>query len=97
MSDEYSKIKNSSRRHKDENAVKKQLKIAKSHHVGNPIYDDQPHRLAKKHAMNCGDPRCFMCGNPRKFFGDLTIQERRMFQDIDTVSDRKGNGLERDK
>lgn len=23
---------------------------------------------------------CWMCGNPRKHFGALTIQERRMFQ-----------------
>jgi hypothetical protein len=24
---------------------------------------------------------CWMCGNPRKWFGLKTIQERRMFQD----------------
>jgi len=25
---------------------------------------------------------CPMCGNPRKYFGERTIQERRMFQDL---------------
>ena len=25
---------------------------------------------------------CWMCGNPRKWFGLKTIQERRMFQDV---------------
>lgn len=25
---------------------------------------------------------CPMCGNPRKWFGERTIQERRLFQDL---------------
>lgn len=25
---------------------------------------------------------CFMCGNPRKWFGEKTVQERRAFQDV---------------
>ena len=27
---------------------------------------------------------CWMCGNPRKWFKQPTIQERRMFQEIPT-------------
>ena len=90
MSTEQDKFKNSKRRLKDENAVKKQAKIAKEH--GAPV--DEPHRLHKKHAMDCGNPHCFLCGNPRKTHKDkLTQQEKRLFQDLDHVTDKHSNGL----
>jgi hypothetical protein len=41
---------------------------------------EEPHRLAKHHAMDCGVPNCPMCSNPRhnKATKDhLTIQEKR--------------------
>jgi len=100
MSHENDKIKNSKRRHKDETAVKKQLKIAKQH---NSFADEnkvlkEPHRLVKHHAMDCGNPECFMCGNPRKTHKDkLTAQEKRLFQDIDTPNDRHSNGVSNDQ
>jgi hypothetical protein len=37
----------------------------------------EPHRFHKTHALNCGDPKCVMCMNPRKSFGEKTFQERR--------------------
>ena len=89
MSNEKDKIKNSRRRLKDENAIQKQLKIAKAHHI--PV--DEPHKLAKHHAGNCGNPKCVMCGNPRKMFKELSQQERRLFQDTDTPNDKHSNGL----
>ena len=89
MSNESAKIKNSSRRHRDESAVNRQLKIAKAH--GAPV--DEPHRFAKHHALNCGDPKCSLCSNPRKLFKELTPQEKRLFQDTDTIRDRHSNGL----
>lgn len=42
--------------------------------------EKQPHRFHKTKAMNCGDPNCVMCGNPRKFWGERTIQERRFYE-----------------
>jgi hypothetical protein len=33
-----------------------------------------------------------MCGNPRKFFKEPTVQERRFDQDVDTRRDRHSNG-----
>lgn len=36
----------------------------------------QPHRLAEAPVFNCGNSNCVMCGNPRKFFGELTKQEK---------------------
>lgn len=98
MGTPHDKIKNSKRRHTDENAVLKQVKIAKQH--GNSFNDKlikEPHRLTKHHAMDCGDPGCILCGNPRrnkmlKTKDKLTTQERRMFQDMDYVSDKHNNG-----
>jgi len=89
MSNSQDKFKNSRRRQKDENAVNKQLKIAKT----NLIPVEEPHKLAKHHAANCGNPKCHMCGNPRKMFKELTTQERRLFQDVDTPNDKHSNGL----
>lgn len=89
MSTEEDKFKHSKRLLKDENAVKKQVKIAKEHGV--PIKDS--HKFAKRHVMNCGNPKCVMCANPRKIFKELSQQEKRLFQDLDTPNDRHSNGL----
>ena len=98
MSTEEDKIKNSTRRHRDETAVQRQVKIAKQH--GSTIRDPEikePHRLAKHHAMDCGNPECFMCGNPRKTHKDkLTAQEKKLFQDIDNPRNKHSNGLKND-
>ena len=40
-------------------------------------WDKNPHRFHKKKALNCGDPKCVMCMNPRKAFGEKTMQERK--------------------
>ena len=93
MNAESDKFKMSKRRLKDENAVKKQTKIAKEYGV--PV--KEPHKFAKHHAMNCGNPNCHMCANPRKVFKELTQQEKRLFQDIDTTNDKRSNGLKNDK
>jgi len=89
MSTDEDKFKHSKRLLKDENAIKKQAKIAKAH--GIPTGPE--HRLAKVHAATCGDSNCVMCGNPRKFFNELTQQEKRLFQDVDTPTDRHSNGI----
>lgn len=79
MSNEYTKEKRSRRLHSEEVKMKRQVKILKTLAPG--LYpteeEKQPHRLAKKHAMNCGNPNCVMCGNPRKFWKEKTIQEKR--------------------
>ena len=93
MSTEEDKFKHSKRLLKDENAVKKQTKIAKT--FGVPV--KEPHKFAKYHAMNCGNPKCVMCGNPRKTFNELTAQEKRLFQDMEKVTDRHSNGVKPDE
>jgi len=86
MSNEKDKIKHGTRLHRAWRAIKKQLNIIKQRkHFGEAsrrIDEAQPHRLAKKHAMDCGQAGCVICGNPRhnKFHKGkdrLTMQERR--------------------
>ncbi len=89
MSNAEEKIKNSKRRHNDDVAVKRQLRIAKEYGIA----VKEPHKFAKHHALNCGNPKCIMCSNPRKLFKELTSQEKRMFQDIDSPNDKHSNGL----
>lgn len=94
MANEQAKYLNSRRRFRDETAMHKQVKIAKAH--GLTMKDKaikEPHRLAKHHAMDCGQPGCMLCGNPRKIFKERTAQEKRLFQDLDHVSDRHSNGV----
>lgn len=94
MSNDLAKFLNSQRRHKTDVAIARQVKIAKSHGTYNQANIKQPHRLAKHHAMDCGNPHCFLCGNPRKTHKDrLTAQEKRLFQDLDDVNHHRPNGL----
>ena len=96
MSNDIAKFINSRRRHKNDVAVARQLKIAKAHGLTNrDKAAKEPHRLAKHHVMDCGNPKCFMCGNPRKTHKDkLTAQEKRLFQDVEKNTDKHSNGLE---
>ena len=79
MSHEEAKFKHSKRLLKDQNAIQKQVKIAKSYGV--PV--DNPHMFAKHHALDCGQPNCVMCASPRKIWGEETIQEKRAKQNDD--------------
>jgi hypothetical protein len=95
MANELAKFINSQRRHRDQNAVNKQVKIAKAHGLTNKDKAiKEPHRLAKHHVMDCGNPQCPLCGNPRRSHKDtLTAQEKRLYQDVEKVTDKHSNGL----
>lgn len=95
MSTDEDKFKSSSRRQKDENAINKQVKIARAHGLTDKDKAvKEPHRLAKHHVMDCGNPDCYICGNPRKTHKDkLTAQEKRMYQNVDKTTDKHSNGL----
>jgi len=61
-------------------AINKQLAIAKQH----GIKSLERGRVAKKHAMDCGNPKCGLCdnrGNPTAKTKDtLTIHERSFLE-----------------
>lgn len=78
MSHEEHKFKNSERRQRDSNAIRKQVKIARA--MGVTV--DEPHKLNKHHALDCGNPQCPLCSSPRKLAGERSIQERRFYQDL---------------
>lgn len=52
--------------------IHRQFEIAKN--IG---FEESPHYFHKKTALTCGNSKCVMCGNPRKFFGAVTMQEER--------------------
>ena len=97
MSNDQAKFINSKRRHKNDVAVARQVKIAKAAHLPGTVPGrdiKQPHRMAKHHAMDCGNPHCYLCGNPRKTHKDkLTAQEKRLFQNVEVIRDTHSNGL----
>lgn len=85
--DEEAKLKHSTRIHQKENHIKKQVQLAKnySYHKLSSTkrewkYLTQPHRNHKKAIFNCGNPKCHMCMNPRKAFGEKTMQEKKFEQ-----------------
>ncbi len=86
------KDKKNLRMQRDENAIKKQVKIARAHGMN----VKEPHKFAKHHALDCGQPGCVLCGNPRKTFSELTQQENRLFQDVEQPRDKHSNGLPRE-
>jgi NADH:ubiquinone oxidoreductase subunit E len=99
MSNETAKYLNSRRRHKNDIAIAKQVKIAKAHGLTNKDKAvKEPHRLAKHHVMDCGNKECYICGNPRKTHKDkLTVQEKRLFQDTERTTDKHSNGIKPDE
>jgi hypothetical protein len=98
VSTEQDKLKNSKRRHADETAINRQVKIAKKHGLTKQDRAiKEPHRMVKHHAMDCGQPGCVLCGNPRKLFNELTTQEKRLFQDVEQQREKHSNGLPKDQ
>ena len=82
MSNEFIKEKRSKRLHDEETNIKRQVKIAKVHGLTDKDKSvKEAHRLSKHHAMDCGQPGCMLCGNPRKLFKEKTIQEKSFLQD----------------
>lgn len=74
-------LQRSERRHRSETAVAAQLAIARRNGASDKLLA-QPGRLRKHRAMDCGNPQCGLCGNPRRtgHKGALTVQEERQLQ-----------------
>jgi hypothetical protein len=76
MSDTNDKVKHSKRIQNTESHIAKQEKIAKAHGFLHKI----KHKFHKLTATTCGNSNCVMCGNPRKFFNEKTVQEKSFKQ-----------------
>jgi len=79
MSHEEDKIKRSKRLHAEESAIKKQQKIALQHGMDRKDVERAPHKFAKHHAMDCGNPECGMCGNPRHLHKNSETKQEKSF------------------
>jgi len=79
--DEETKARHSKRIQQKENHIKQQVRIAKQHGISSySDFLDQPHRFVKHSAMNCGNPKCIYCANPRRLFNEKTKQEKSFEQ-----------------
>lgn len=76
MSDDRTKKAN--RLQHTKNAIKKQIRIAKNTWNSEHLLK-QPHRFAKNHALDCGNPKCLVC-HSEKVFGKPTLQELKFNQ-----------------
>lgn len=93
MSHEDDKFNHSRRLYLDQTAIKKQVKIARaSFGPDHKNVTTETNRLNKRHAMDCGQPQCNMCGNRRRTEG-MTAQEKRAVQNIEVPSNKHSNGL----
>lgn len=75
MSDDRSK--KAKRLQRTANVIKKQLRIAKAFGLTHLL--KQPHRLAKHHALDCGNPKCQVC-HSEKIFNKPTLQDRKFIE-----------------
>jgi hypothetical protein len=75
MSDDRSK--KAKRLQRTANVIKKQLRIAKAFGLTHLL--KQPHRLAKHHALDCGNPKCQVC-HSEKVFNKPTLQDRKFIE-----------------
>lgn len=97
MSNETAKSARGRRLLQKNRHIARQVSIRKAHafsSYGTPAIPktESPHRYHKKSGTTCGDSNCAMCGNPRKFFKEPTLQEKRFNQDLDHLRNRHSNG-----
>lgn len=74
MSDETTREKHSKRLWNTETVIVKRRKVLEQYKIHNKAFK-QKHRLSKMNGINCGNPKCFLCMNPRKQYKEKTIQE----------------------
>lgn len=81
MASANEKDKHGERIQQKENKLTKKMKLAKEYGLNHVL--KKPHKYHKTSLFNCGDSNCVMCGNPRKFFKEKTIQEKRFEQNLE--------------
>lgn len=80
MSHEQAKEKHSTRIQKKINYMLRQLKIRSFFGFEGCSSKKDMHRFHKTSGLTCGNSNCFMCGNPRKFNKERTLQEKKFMQ-----------------
>jgi hypothetical protein len=89
MSNEDSKLAHGRRLQQKNRHIARQVRIRQA----NKLTVNSMHRYHKTSGMTCGRSNCIMCGNPRKFLKELTIQEKRFDQpNLDSTRNKRSNG-----
>ena len=78
MSTENDKLKHSERIQQKTKKVVRKVKIAKTFGFDNVV--ENPHKYAKRSIFSCANKNCIMCMNPRKAWGEKTMQEQKFEQ-----------------
>ena len=78
MSTENDKLKHSERIQQKTKKVTRKVKIAKAFGFDSVV--ENPHKYAKRSIFRCANKNCIMCMNPRKVWGEKTIQEQKAEQ-----------------
>lgn len=63
------------RRSRTKNFIARQVKLAKR--FGLKII---PGKFRKRHALDCGNPKCAICGNPRKIWKEIPVKEKEQHE-----------------
>lgn len=85
MEDGDLELKRGKRRRLTTNAINRQKRIAKRAWNAEHLLK-QPHRFAKRHALDCGNPRCLVCHSD-KVHRKPTLQERKF---VESFLDSRG-------
>lgn len=78
MSNDIDKQKHGERFFQKIKKLARKMKLAKEYGYEHVLKD--PHKYHKSSVFSCGNPNCIMCMNPRKAFGEKTMQERKLEQ-----------------
>ena len=78
MANEFDREKHGERFFQKVKKLARKLKIAKDYGFDHVVKEG--HKYHKSSVFSCGNPNCIMCMNPRKAFGEKTMQERKFEQ-----------------
>ena len=75
------------RREQVKRVIKKRLKVIKSISPDYKKVIEEPHRMAKKHPLDCGNPKCFLCHHEKKLKIPKISDLRKTLKDTEFLND----------
>lgn len=84
MANEFDKQKHGERFFQKVKKLARKVKLMRDYHWDTAFTN--PHKYHKSSPFNCGNPKCVLCMNPRKAFGEKSMQERK-FEQTEKIKD----------
>lgn len=72
------------RREQIKRVIKKRIRVIKDHSSGPSKMAKQPHRMAKQHPFDCGNPKCFLCHSDK-------LLKNKKISDLKHISEGEEN------